>query len=169
MLLGRVLHEIVSPSLPRRNSKLRRIGRTRCTVAVVLGLQRIQENRWQYLENTLVAIEDKRVKEDSSRNAIADLFRNSLHNRASKTVSDEDDIIESALPNAGHNGVDTVIMGDTRACLAWSTAGERWRVCTMALCGKVANDLFPSPSAVPCSVNQNKRFTHCAFPFSPPC
>src|SRR3974377_15129 len=165
MFFDRVLHEIIAPGFPWSGSKgMHRFLRTRCRrMTAILQLQRFQKHIRQQIEDTLIVFEDQGIQENGPGDSAGKLFYHLLDNCTAKTMPNQNDILQLVFLNVSNNQGTRVSMCNADACRPWAMAGERGRVCTLTLCGKLANDFFPSPSAVPCSVNQNKRFIHSAF------
>src|SRR6516164_2036710 len=165
MLLDRVLHEIVAPGFPwSRSEGLRCFVRSHCRrMTAILRLQRLQKHIRQQIEDTLIVLEDKGIQENGPCDSAWKPFHDLLNDCAAKTVPHQDDAFQLVFLNVSDNRSHTISMCNADTCRPWAMAGERGRVCTMPLSGKVSNDVFPCPSAVPRSVNQNKRFIHSAF------
>jgi hypothetical protein len=66
-------------------------------MTAVLGSQGIQENIWQGIEETLIVLEYEGVQENDPPDPVGELFRCLLNERSPKTMTNQNDLLQSSL------------------------------------------------------------------------
>ena len=144
---------MVSPDLIGKQGRV--IGACLCEL-----IELLDQVTWQVVVDALTACKDEGIQEDQALDAIGQVFDHLADHRPAKAMPNQDHLSQVVAPDERDDGVDAVAVRNPNALIRRAMTNQCWCVGLVSSCLEMANDSLPGPTAMPCAMNQDKRFAH---------